>query len=86
MSHFDDIPISKIKNMVGYQTDQGMYEGDVRLPVEQEGISDPKNYGVIKEQTPRGEAPMSQMVKQAYPWKRGSSQGSGRSECAPTKK
>jgi hypothetical protein len=55
MSHFDDIPISKIKNMVGYQTDQGMYEGDVRLPVEQEGISDPKNYGVIKEQTPRGE-------------------------------
>jgi hypothetical protein len=32
MSHFDDIPISKIKTMVGYQTHADMYRSGAKLP------------------------------------------------------
>ena len=31
MSQFDDIPISKIKKMVGYQTNADMYRSDAKL-------------------------------------------------------
>jgi hypothetical protein len=54
MSNFDDIPISKIKNMVGYQTNQDMYREEAKHP-EDEGYVEPKPYPVIKEQTPKGE-------------------------------
>lgn len=36
MKHFDDIPISKIKTMVGYQTNAEMYREEAKLPQEDE--------------------------------------------------
>ncbi len=38
MKHFDDIPISKIKTMVGYQTNPDMYDSEAKVkdvPVDQ---------------------------------------------------
>ena len=40
MSNFDDIPISKIKNMVGYQTNIDMYKSDAKLPQTDEKINE----------------------------------------------
>jgi len=31
MKHFDEIPISKIKTMVGYQTNPDMYNSDAKV-------------------------------------------------------
>jgi hypothetical protein len=31
MKHFDDIPISKIKTMVGYQTNPDMYDSEAKV-------------------------------------------------------
>lgn len=31
MKHFDDIPISKIKTMVGYQTNPDMYDSEAKI-------------------------------------------------------
>lgn len=49
MSQFDDIPINKIKTMVGYQTNIGMYEADAKLPPSEEHEGpDVKAYAAIK--------------------------------------
>lgn len=39
MRHFDDIPISKIKTMVGYQTNAEMYREEAKLPHEEESTT-----------------------------------------------
>lgn len=62
MSNFDDIPINKIKSMVGYQTNVDMYRADAKLPPQAEEQMDPNaqapkgQYDGVKESvTPRGE-------------------------------
>lgn len=36
MKDFDDIPINKIKSMVGYQTNIDMYSTEAKLPQSEE--------------------------------------------------
>ena len=35
MKHFDDIPISRIKTMVGYQTNPDMYNSEAKIKEQQ---------------------------------------------------
>lgn len=50
MAHFDDIPINKIKTMVGYQTNADMYRADAKLPEQEQEQPNHKMYDGVKDE------------------------------------